>query len=47
MNNQVAVMIVALIVGTFILDEIWFDQNLLVKAGKLLDKSIKYLAFWR
>lgn len=47
MNNQVAVMIVVLIVGTFILDEIWFDQNLLVKAGKLLDKSIKYLAFWR
>ncbi|MDP0928230.1 hypothetical protein Q0601_13670 [Paracoccus onubensis] len=47
MNNQVAVVIVALIVGTLVLDQVWLEQNLLVKAGKVLDDTIGRLAFWR
>ena len=47
MTNQVAAVLFVLIAGIFALDFFWLEQDLLVKSGKLLDRAIDYLSFWR
>lgn len=47
MNNQVAIGIVALLLGLLVLDHFWLEQNLLLHTGKLLDRAIDYFSFWR
>lgn len=47
MTNQIALAILILIVGVFVVDHYWLNMNLPVLTGKALDEFIEYLAFWR
>lgn len=47
MTNRIAITLFVLILGIFIADHLFLQQNLAVQAGRMMDGAIEYLSFWR
>lgn len=47
MTNQIAIILLALIVAIFVADYFWLQLDLPVLVGKQIAAFIEYLSFWR
>ncbi|WP_343082146.1 hypothetical protein [Ostreiculturibacter nitratireducens] len=47
MTNRIAIWIVALVAAIFLLDYFLLGWGLLLVLGRILDRLVEWLAFWR
>ncbi len=47
MNNQVGLLLAAVLVAIFLADSLVFHWDLQVVLGKALIEAVEYMAFWR